>query len=145
VDSASSDRHKAAEQLERYLATAGEDGHLVDGREHLILTTIGRRSGEERSTPLIFGTDEDRYLVVGSFAGRDVSPNWYLNLVVTPEVNVQVKADRFVATARIATATERPRLWALMCGVYPTYADYQKITDREIPVVILERHKSGSA
>ena len=134
-----SDRRKAAEQLARYLATDGEEGYLVDGREHLILTTTGRRSGEKQSTPLIFGTHEGRYLVVGSFAGRDESPNWYLNLVANPEVTVQVKDDRFVAAARTAPAAERPGLWARMCEVYPTYADYQKMTDREIPVIILER------
>jgi deazaflavin-dependent oxidoreductase (nitroreductase family) len=133
------DRRKALEQLARYLATAGKEGYLVDGREHLILTTTGRRSGEKRSTPLIFGTDKGRYLVVGSFAGRDESPNWYLNLVANPEVTVQVKDDRFVAAARTATAAERPLLWVRMCEVYPTYADYEKLTDREIPVIILER------
>lgn len=136
-----SDKRKAEikRQLERYLATDGEEGYWVGESEHLILTTIGRRSGEPRRTPLIFGTDGDRYLIVASLGGYDIAPHWYKNLVATAEVTVQVKADRFQAIATTATPSERPRLWAHMVELYPRYADYQANTMREIPVVVLER------
>lgn len=128
-----------AEHAARYLATNGEDGHDWEGYPTLLLTTTGRRSGKQHLTPLIYGQDGDRYLVVGSRGGAPHHPQWYLNLVEQPEVQVQVRGDRFRARARPASAAERPALWRLMAGVFPPYDEYQTRTTREIPVVILER------
>jgi deazaflavin-dependent oxidoreductase (nitroreductase family) len=128
------------EHVDRYVATDGEEGHdWRKGTSILILTTTGRRSGVERSTPLIYGKNGDDHLVVASKGGSDEPPAWYLNLEENPEVEVQVKGDRFKARARTASADEKPELWRTMASAWPDYDDYQKRTDREIPVVVLER------
>jgi deazaflavin-dependent oxidoreductase (nitroreductase family) len=128
-----------AEHVERYIATDGEDGHEWNGRPTLLLTTRGRRSGEAHTLPLIYGRDGDRLLIVASRGGAPNHPSWYLNLLADPEVEVQVKGDRFHARAHPAGPDEKPRLWGTMTTVFPDYAVYQTRTDRQIPVVILER------
>ena len=132
-----------AEHVKRYVETDGEEGHEWRGTTTLILTTTGRKSGEERSTPLIYRQHGDDYVIVASQGGAPRHPAWYLNLSEHPDVTVQVKADRFAATARTATAEERPELWELMSERWPAYNDYQQKTDREIPVVVLERVVDG--
>ena len=126
--------------VRRYLETDGEEGHEWRGAPTLLLTTRGRRSGTLRRTALIYGEDgEGRYVLVASKGGAPEHPSWYLNLVEDPEVRLQVGAERFAARARAATAEERPRLWRLMASIWPPYDDYQRKTEREIPVVIAER------
>ena len=88
---------------------------------------------------MIYGTDGDSFLVVASKGGSDEPPAWYINLSEKPEVEVQVKADRFKARARTATAEEKPELWRRMIAEWPSYDEYQANTDREIPVVVLDR------
>lgn len=127
------------EHVKRYRETNGAEGHDWQGTTVLILTTTGRRSGTPRSTPLIYGTDGDNYVVVASKGGADEDPAWYLNLEADPQVKVQVRGDRFPARARAATAEEKPRLWQAALERWPAYADYQRRTEREIPVVVLER------
>ena len=104
----------------------------------LLLTTIGRKSGKPQILPLIYGKTEAGYVIVASKGGDPSHPAWYLNLTAQPEVKVQVEAKRFRARARTATGAERSALWDQMVGIYAPYPDYQKRTDREIPVVILE-------
>jgi deazaflavin-dependent oxidoreductase (nitroreductase family) len=128
-----------AEHVDRYIETDGADGHDWNGKPTLLLTTRGRRSGEQRTLPLIYGRDGDRLLVVASRGGAAKHPSWYLNLLSDPEVDVQVKGDRFRARARPAGPDEKPRLWRTMTGIFPDYDDYQRKTAREIPVVVLER------
>jgi deazaflavin-dependent oxidoreductase (nitroreductase family) len=128
------------EHVKRYVETDGEVGHdWQDGVPVLILTTTGRRSGEERPTPLIYGRHGDDYLVVASKGGAPDPPAWYLNLSEAPDVQVQVKADRFGAHARTATPEEKADMWSTMAAIWPAYDEYQTKTDREIPVVVLER------
>ena len=127
------------EHVRRYVETDGAEGHDWQGVSVLILTTTGRRSGEARSTPLIYGRDGDDYLIVASKGGAPTDPDWYGNLVAQPDVTVQVRGDRFAAHARTATAEERPRLWETVTSYWPSYDDYQRNTNREIPVVVLER------
>jgi deazaflavin-dependent oxidoreductase (nitroreductase family) len=128
------------EHVDRYVATDGEEGFAWHkGTEILILTTTGRKSGQSRSNALIFGRHGDDYLVVGSKGGAPKPPAWYVNLSANPEVQVQVKGDRFSAHARTATAEEKPELWKIMTAAWPDYDHYQERTDREIPVVILTR------
>jgi deazaflavin-dependent oxidoreductase (nitroreductase family) len=128
-----------ADHVDRYIATDGEDGHDWNGRPTLLLTTHGRKTGKARTLPLIYGRDGDDVLVVASRGGAPNHPRWYLNLEADPEVEVQVKGDRFHAHARTATAQERPRLWDIVTKVFPDYLEYQTRTTREIPVVVLER------
>ena len=127
------------EHARRYIETGGRDGHIWEGVTTLLLTTTGRRSGQSRTTPLIYGRAGDRYLVVASRGGAPTHPGWYENLVAQPVVQVQVMADRFSARARPATAAEKPALWKTMTTIWPPYDEYQKRTAREIPLVILER------
>jgi deazaflavin-dependent oxidoreductase (nitroreductase family) len=127
------------EHVDRYRATDGEEGHDWQGTQTFILTTKGRHSGEQRSTPLIYGQHGDDYLVVASQGGAPKHPGWYLNLSENPDVEVQVKGDRFSARARTATPEEKPELWKIMTEQWPAYDEYQQRTDREIPLVVLER------
>jgi deazaflavin-dependent oxidoreductase (nitroreductase family) len=128
-----------AEHVKKYVETNGEVGYLWNGAPILILTTTGRKSGEERSTPLIFGRDGDDYVLVASQGGRPQHPHWYRNLVAQPEVQLQVKDDRFRARARTAEGEERERLWRTMNEIWAPYDSYQEKTERVIPVVVLER------
>lgn len=126
------------EHVRKYQETNGEIGHIWNGVTTLILTTTGRRSGEPRSTPLIYGQDQGSYVVVASRGGAPKHPSWYLNLVDQPDIEIQVKADRFPVRARTAEGEERDRLWKLMTGIWPAYDEYQAKTERQIPVVVLD-------
>lgn len=129
-----------AEHVRRYLETDGEVGYRWrNGAPILILATRGRKSGEERLRPLIFGEDDGRYVVVASQGGAPAHPDWYLNLSADPNVHVQIKGDRFAARARAAEGEERERLWRMMAEIWPPYDEYRGRTDRTIPVVVLER------
>jgi deazaflavin-dependent oxidoreductase (nitroreductase family) len=128
------------EHVESYRETGGDVGHdWREGSSVLLLTTKGRRSGGDRTTPLIYGRSGDDYLVVASKGGADDPPDWYENLRADPEVVVQVLDDRFPARARTATPEEKPAMWREMVGHWPDYEAYQRRTEREIPVVVLER------
>ena len=126
------------EHVDRYVETGGEDGHEWEGTQTLLLTTTGRRSGETRVHPLIYGKSGDDYLVVASKGGAPQHPDWYLNLEANPEVEVQVKDEKFKAHARTASPDEKSKLWPIMTREWPSYDEYQQKTDRDIPVVILE-------
>lgn len=127
------------EHIARYRETDGAEGHDWQGVSVLILTTTGRHSGKRRDNPLIYGRHGDALLVVASKGGAEHHPAWYRNLQASPDVEVQVKGDRFPARARTATAAERRHLWPIMTAIWPDYDKYQARTSREIPVVILER------
>jgi deazaflavin-dependent oxidoreductase (nitroreductase family) len=128
------------EHVDRYRETDGAEGHEWQGTRTLLLTTTGRRSGEARTTPLIYApAGESAYTVIASKGGADEPPAWYLNLSEDPNVEVQILGDRFSAKARTATAEEKPEMWKTMAAEWPPYDEYQRKTDREIPVVVLER------
>ena len=128
-----------ADHTRKYVETNGQEGHLWRGAPTLLLTMTGRRSGQLYRTALIYGKDGDRYLIVASKGGAEKNPEWYLNLVAHPEVQIQVSAEQFSARAHTATAEEKPRLWKLMTAIWPDYDKYQAKTPREIPLVILDR------
>ena len=123
-----------------YLETNGEDGHIWSGAPTLLLTTTSRNTGSPYTTPLIYGRDDDRYLIVASRDGAPQHPGWYRNLAKHPDVELQVLADRFPARARTATPEEKPALWGIMTKIWPAYDEYQTRTTRQIPVVVLERN-----
>jgi proline iminopeptidase len=128
------------EHVRRYRETDGEEGHVwKEGSTILLLTTTGRKTGNLVTTPLIYGLDGDNPVIVASKGGAPEDPGWYRNLVKTPEVEVQILGERFRARARLAEGEERERLWRMMNGIWRYYDDYQTRTDREIPVVVLER------
>jgi deazaflavin-dependent oxidoreductase (nitroreductase family) len=132
--------------LEAYLRTDGAEGHLVDFTAGggpvetpcLILKTTGRRSGEPKLIPLIYGEDGGRFVIVASKGGAPEHPAWYLNLEAKPEVEFQVVDKKYKGVAKTVKGAERERLYALMAKIYPPYIPYQAKTDREIPVVVLE-------
>ncbi|MFJ6195425.1 nitroreductase family deazaflavin-dependent oxidoreductase [Micromonospora sp. NPDC092111] len=129
-----------ADHIQRYVETGGAEGHeWRPGVWTLLLTTRGRRSGKLRRTALIYGRDGDDYLVVASQGGAPQHPAWYLNLLADPAAEVQVGAETFAVRARTAEPGEKPRMWRTMTGAWPAYDEYQTKTDREIPVVVLER------
>lgn len=127
------------EHVQRYEETDGEEGHIwVNGAPCLVLTTTGRRTGEDRKFALIYQEHEGDYVIVASKGGADSHPGWYLNLVDNSDVTVQVGAEKFRAKARTADSAERAALWPTMAAVWPDYDKYQASTEREIPVVVLE-------
>jgi proline iminopeptidase len=128
------------EHVRRYEETDGVVGHIWKrGAKTLLLTTKGRKTGNETTSPLIYEDAGDAYVIVASKGGAPKHPGWYRNLVKDPNVRVQVKDDVFDARARTASGDERERLWQLAAQQWPDYDTYQTRTDREIPVVVLER------
>jgi len=128
----------------KYRETDGEVGFIWNGATCLLLTTTGCASGEPRTVPLIFAADGDRCIVVASKGGAPDHPHWYRNLAANPTVDVQVKGDRYRATARTVEGAERDRCWSLANAMWPSYDDYAKRTTRVIPVVVLERNTGGN-
>ncbi len=135
-----------AEHIQLY-RTDPEKAHMWDSTvaggpgllPTLLLTTKGRKSGEPRALPLIYGTAGDSYVVIASKGGMPKHPLWYLNLEAEPECELQVGAKRVSARARVAEGEERDRLWKQMAGIYAPYDDYQKnAAPRTIPVVVLD-------
>ena len=105
----------------------------------MLLTTTGAKTGQPRIAPLMLVTDGNRLLAVASKGGDPKHPDWYLNLLVHPEVTVEVGNEKFTATARVLSGEERERAFQRAAEVYPRYALYQQKTAREIPVIALER------
>jgi proline iminopeptidase len=128
------------EHVRRYRETDGEVGHIWrEDSTILLLTTAGRRTGQETTTPLIYTLDGDTPVIVASQGGAPDHPGWFKNLVKDPDVGVQIKSEKFRARARVAEGEDRERLWELMNEVWPHYDEYATRTDREIPVVVLDR------
>jgi deazaflavin-dependent oxidoreductase (nitroreductase family) len=123
----------------KYLESGGTEGHEWNGTQTLLLTTIGRRSGTARRTPLIYREVDGEYVIVASKGGSPSHPAWYLNLVDNPDVRIQVKDEEFAGQARIANETERAKLWPLMAQEWPDYDNYQAKTDRQIPIIVISR------
>jgi len=127
------------EHVRRYIETGGAVGHEWNGVTTLVLTTTGRKTGLPRRSAMIYGQAQEDYVVIASYGGAPTHPSWYLNLRENPLVEVQVGPERFSARARTATGEERRRLWAMMAEHWPNFDVYVTRTDREIPLVVLER------
>jgi len=122
-----------------YRSSAGWIGGRLPGQRFLLLTTKGRRTGQERVMPLLYVPDGERFVVVGSNGGDDRPPAWWLNLQAQPAAQVQVDRAHYRITARQARGAELDALWTRLDASYSYYADYRLRTSREIPVVVLER------
>lgn len=120
-----------------YRISGGRVGASLAGKPMLLLTTKGRKSGRERTTPLLYHRDGEDFIVVASNGGDPRHPAWYLNLRSEPTVRVQVGSRSVVCSAHVATPEERARLWPALLARYPGYSDYEKRAGREIPVVVL--------
>lgn len=121
--------------IEEFRANGGTD----PGRPLLLLTTKGRRSGKERTTPMMFIPDGDRLLVIASNAGAPDHPDWYRNLVADPAVTVEVTGETYPGTATVTTGDERDRLFDAVAAQYPFFAEHQAKVSRRIPVVAVSR------
>lgn len=131
--------------VELYLKSDGAEGHVLDfGRpgvppvDCLLLQTTGRKSHAPQTTPLIYGKDGKGFVIVASKGGAPEHPAWFLNLSDKAAVRFQVGSKKYEGQARITKGAERARLFQMMAGLFPPYTDYQKKTQREIPVVVLE-------
>ena len=124
--------------IDEYRANGGKLGGQFEGAPVLLLHSTGAKSGKERINPMMYQAVGDSYAVFASKAGAPTNPDWYHNLVANPEATIEVGAETRAVRARVATSTERPTIWATQKERYPGFADYERQTDREIPVVILE-------
>jgi deazaflavin-dependent oxidoreductase (nitroreductase family) len=118
--------------------TKGRIGSHLMGNTVLLLTTIGRKSGQSRETALYTFPDEDDNIVVASNVGRDVHPGWYLNLRENPEASILIGGRQRAVIAHEAEGVERERLWEMVTTEDKSYAEYQTWTERRIPVIVLE-------
>jgi deazaflavin-dependent oxidoreductase (nitroreductase family) len=125
--------------IEEFRANAGRVGGSWEGRDLLLLTTTGRKSGEQRTTPMAYTRDGDRVLVYASNSGAPTHPGWYLNLVADPEVVVELGDERYDATAAPLEGEERDRQYAAQTERVPAFGEYQENTTRVIPVVAVKR------
>jgi deazaflavin-dependent oxidoreductase (nitroreductase family) len=125
--------------IEEFRANGGNVGGPFEGAALLLLHATGAKTGRTRVKPLVYRRDGDRLVVFGTKGGAPTNPEWYYNVQANPRVTVEVGSDRFEADARVAPPDERDRIWRLQARDAPAFADYQKRTDRTIPVVILER------
>lgn len=121
-----------------YRATGGRVGHNAGQITNLLLTTLGRKSGELRTVPLAYLEDGDSYVVVASNGGADHHPAWWLNLQREPKATIEIGKRKVAVRARLADPQERARLWPKLTELNPFYSRYEQITDRAIPVVILQ-------
>ena len=129
-----------AKIIEEFRAHGGKVGGPFEGAPMVLLTTVGAKSGAQRTTPLVYLPDGERVVVFASMAGAPTNPAWYHNLVANPSVIVEVGDQRYGATATVLTGDERDRLYADQASRMPAFADYAtKAAGRVIPVVALER------
>ena len=126
-----------------YRLSGGLIGGRVGGLPILLLTTTGRKSGKKRTMPLVYLPDGDNMVVIASNGGADQHPAWWLNLRANAQAEVQVGSNSKSVTAEIATGEERERLWRQVVEMYHGYDEYRRMTEREIPVVILRSERSG--
>lgn len=122
-----------------YRFSRGMVGSRLVGNDMLLLTTVGRKTGQKHTVPLLYLESGQDLLVIASYGGRERHPEWYLNLLAHPETSVQIRGARLGLRARTAGAEERRRWWPRIVEAYDQYATYQTRTDREIPIVFLER------
>jgi deazaflavin-dependent oxidoreductase (nitroreductase family) len=127
--------------IETYRANGGKVGGYWEGKPLLLLTTTGAKSGQQRTTPIMYLRDGDRLLVFASKRGAPTNPDWYHNLVAHPEVTVEDGTEKYEASATVLNGEERDKFYARQAELYPQFGEYQEMTARKIPVIALERHK----
>ena len=129
--------------IEEFRADRDKGGGAMKGRPLLLLTTTGAKSGQLRTTPMMYIRVDDQLLVIASNAGAPSHPDWYYNLVAHPEVTVEVGNEIFDAIAIVTEGEERQRLWTRVVEQYPFFADHQAKVTRQIPVIVLKRREEN--
>lgn len=127
------------EHVRVYRETNGERGYIWNGAPILLFTSKGRKSGLPRTIAIIYTQVGDKYVIIASKGGSPTHPKWYLNIEDDPNVEIQIKGDKFKARARAAESPEREQLWSEAIKTWPNYDIYQSRTERRIPVVVIER------
>lgn len=125
--------------IAEFRANGGKVGGPFADRSMLLLTTTGAKSGQPRTSPLVYTTDGDRIVIIASKGGAPTNPDWYHNLVAHPTATVELGTEKFQARATVTEGQERQRLYDLQAALMPGFAEYQKNTTRQIPVFVLER------
>jgi deazaflavin-dependent oxidoreductase (nitroreductase family) len=125
--------------IDEFRAHGGRVGGRFEGAPMLLLHTVGARSGEPRVNPMVYQADGDRFVVFASAAGRPNNPAWFHNLTAGGPASVEVGTETFPVKARVTEGAERERYWTKQKQDMPGFADYERKTTREIPVVVLER------
>ena len=128
-----------------YRATGGKLFGRMGKSPILLLNTVGRKSGRKRTSPLLYVMDGEDFVIIASKGGAPTHPAWYLNLRANPEATVEVGDREVRVRAERAAPEEKAHLWQKMVEMYPTYDDYQRKTEREIPLLILRPVKGGEA
>ena len=125
--------------IKEFRANGGKVSGQFAGAPLLILTTKGAKSGATRENPLAYLVDNDRYVIIASYAGAPTDPPWYYNLVKDPKVTVEVGKEKFTARAEVVSEPDRTKLYQKMASIMPTFSEYEKKTTRKIPVIALRR------
>ncbi|MHB1786625.1 MAG: nitroreductase family deazaflavin-dependent oxidoreductase [Acidimicrobiales bacterium] len=125
--------------IAEFRSNQGRVGGQFAGAPLLLLTTTGAKTGQGRTSPVMYANDGDRLVIFASKAGSPTNPAWYHNLVAHSRGRVEVGTDTFEVDAAVAEGQERHRLWQRQTEAYPGFAEYQEKTTRQIPVVILQR------
>jgi deazaflavin-dependent oxidoreductase (nitroreductase family) len=124
--------------IEEFRANGGQVGGQFAGAPLLLLHTVGAKSGQERVNPMMYRAVGDSFAVFASKGGAPTNPDWYHNLRANPGVRAEIGTSTVELTARVAEGEERDQIWSAHKQAYPGFADYERNTDRQIPVVILE-------
>ena len=125
--------------ITEFRANGGKVGGPFEGAPMMLLTTTGAKSGQARTSPVVYTKDGDRYVIIASKAGAPTNPDWFHNLVANPEVTLEVGTETFPARATVTSGEERTRLYDAQAALMPGFAEYSQKTTREMPVVVLER------
>ena len=125
--------------IEEFRANAGKVGGQFEGAPMLLLTTTGAKSGQPRTSPMVYTTDGEHLIVIASKGGAPTNPAWFHNLVANPIVTVERGTETFQARASVPEKAERDRLFNQAAAIMPGFAEYQRTTTRQIPVVVLEK------
>ena len=125
--------------IEEFRANGGKVSGMFESEPLLLLTTTGAKSGEKRTNPLVHTTDGDRVVIIASFGGAPTHPAWFLNIQANPEVAIELPGESFTSRAIIPDGEERQRIYDQHAAQMPRFADYQAMTTRQIPVVVIPR------
>ena len=125
--------------IEEFRANGGKVGGPFEGAALLLLTTTGAKSGEPRTSPLVYTTDGERIVIIASMAGAPTNPAWYHNLAARPDATVELGSETIKVRAQDAEGDERQRLYDAQAEIMPVFKEYAAKTERVIPVVLLDR------
>jgi len=123
--------------ITEFRANGGKVGGMFEGKTLLLLHTKGAKSQQGRINPLAYVRDGESFVVIASKAGAPTNPDWYYNVVATPEVSVEIGTEAFRVHATVTEEPERTRLYNKMVGMMPGFEDYRRKTTRKIPVIVL--------